>query len=289
MTQSPSPQHSQIWSIGIYTGESPVSLRPSPNVQNPVLTHAHVTDIAASFVADPFMVHENGIWYMFFEVLNAVTGLGEIGLATSPNATDWVYRQIVLKKPYHLSYPYVFQWQDDYYMTPETLTPGAIRLYRAERFPTSWVWVADLVPGRLADPSPFRLHDRWWMLACGTPYGHDMLRLFDSAHLTHGWRESPGSPLIRNNRHIARPAGRVTPWGGGVIRYAQDCYPTYGNRVHAFFAEDFAGSPHQEVEMPAPVLLPDPAGDWASSGMHHVDPHPISSGTWVACVDGSKG
>ena len=59
MTQSPSPQHSQIWSIGIYTGESPVSLRPSPNVQNPVLTHAHVTDIAASFVADPFMVHEN--------------------------------------------------------------------------------------------------------------------------------------------------------------------------------------------------------------------------------------
>ena len=279
----------RVWSIGIYTGESPLSLRPHSRAHNPVLTRAHVTDVAASFVADPFMVWENGTWYMFFEVLNAATGLGEIGLASSANAIDWEYRQIVLREPYHLSYPYVFQWEGEYYMTPETLTPGAIRLYRAESFPAGWVWAADLVPGRLADPSPFRLHDRWWMLACGTPYGHDMLRLFESVHLTHGWRESPGSPLIQDNPHVARPAGRVTPWGRGAIRYAQDCYPTYGNRVRAFFADDFSAAPHREVEIQEPVLLPDASGDWANSGMHHVDPHLISPGSWIACVDGSNG
>jgi len=289
MSQSDAVQRPRVWSIGIYAGESPFSLRPSEEVRNPVLTHTHVTDIAASFVADPFMIRAKDTWYMFFEVLNAATGLGEIGLATSANAADWEYRQIVLREPYHLSYPYVFEWHGDYYMTPETLAPGAIRLYRADPFPARWVWAADLVPGRLADPSPIHLHDRWWMLACGTPYGHDMLRLFESAHLTHGWQESPGSPLIQDNPRIARPAGRVTPWEGGAIRFAQDCYPAYGNRVRAFLVDDFSRSPHQEVEMPGPVLLADATGDWANAGMHHVDPHVTSPGNWIACVDGSKG
>jgi hypothetical protein len=288
MTQSRPPQPS-VWSIGIYNGESPFSLRPYPNVRNPVLTHAHVTDVAASFVADPFMVPENSTWYMFFEVLNTATGLGEIGLAVSANATHWEYRQIVLREPYHLSYPCVFRWQGDYYMTPETLAPGAIRLYRADPFPTGWVWAADLLPGRFADPSPFRLHDRWWMLACGTPYRHDSLHLFESAHLTHGWRESPASPLVENNPHIARPAGRVTPWGSGAIRYAQDCYPAYGNRVRAFYADSFLASPHREVEIAEPILVPDTTAGWARLGMHHVDPYPISSKNWIACVDGSNG
>ncbi|HEY0729749.1 MAG TPA: hypothetical protein VGD38_16825, partial [Pyrinomonadaceae bacterium] len=85
----------------------------------PTLSKQNVTDVPTTFVADPFMIHD-GSWHMFFEVL-LTSDKGEIGLATSDNGLDWTYQQIVLREEFHLSYPYVFKWQDTYYMIPETL------------------------------------------------------------------------------------------------------------------------------------------------------------------------
>src|SRR5712692_8484557 len=128
-----------MWSIGIYTGTSPLDLGPANGVVNPILTSASVHDVPASFVADPFMVRRVGAWYMFFEVLNQATDRGEIGLATSSDGLSWTYRQIVLAEPLHLSYPYVFEWQGEYYMVPETLAAQSVRLYRHETSPTRWL------------------------------------------------------------------------------------------------------------------------------------------------------
>jgi hypothetical protein len=104
------------WSIGIYAGNSPFDLSTPDNLKNPVITARDITDVTADFVADPFMIRENNKWHMFFEVM---TRKGEIGLAQSSDGLHWDYRQIVLREPFHLSYPYVFKWNDDYYMIPE--------------------------------------------------------------------------------------------------------------------------------------------------------------------------
>jgi hypothetical protein len=276
----------RIWSIGIYSGESPFDLRPSKHVRNPILTCADVTDFPAAFVADPFMILHDNVWFLFFEVLSAVTNQGAIGLAVSKNGIDWQYRQIVLQEPYHLSYPYVFRWHDEYYMIPETLTPKAIRLYRAAPFPDRWVWVADLLQGAFADPSPFFHHDKWWMFACGTPWTHDSLRLFSSNDLASGWSECTVSPLIKDDRRRARPAGRVIPWQGGLVRYAQDCLPIYGSKVRGFHVNNIGDAIYNEEERSAQVLTPDASGIWTGSGMHHIDAHLAKDGTWIACVDG---
>ena len=47
----PGPVESEIFSIGIYTGPSPLALSSHPLAANPVVTAAHVTDIPAAFVA----------------------------------------------------------------------------------------------------------------------------------------------------------------------------------------------------------------------------------------------
>src|SRR5262249_55013165 len=135
------PTRTQIWSIGIYQGKSPLTLAPALEINNPVLTHDSVSDAPAMFVADPFMLQAQGMWYMFFEVMNVQTGKGEIGLATSVNALRWRYQQIVLREPFHLSYPYVFQLENDYYMIPESYQANSIRLYKAVEFPTQWAAV----------------------------------------------------------------------------------------------------------------------------------------------------
>src|SRR5689334_17430674 len=100
-----------MWSIGIYTGNSPYDLSPAAEVSNPVLTAANVTDIPAAFVADPFMLRN----HMFFEVLRNDRPIGEIGLATSDDGFAWTYKQIVLREDFHLSYPYVFEWENAVY------------------------------------------------------------------------------------------------------------------------------------------------------------------------------
>lgn len=102
------------WSIGIYGGASPYDLAPLKDVSYPVLSARDVTDIKAEFVADPFMIRHASKWYMFFEVLNALTNRGEIGLATSDDGLRWRYERIVLREPFHLSYPYVFRYRDDF-------------------------------------------------------------------------------------------------------------------------------------------------------------------------------
>ena len=275
-----------MWSIGIYTGASPLDLGPANSVVNPILTSASVHDAPARFVADPFMMRRDSVWYMFFEVLNQATDRGEIGLATSRDGLSWTYQQIVLVEPFHLSYPYVFQWQGECYLLPETLGAQAVRLYRAETFPTRWSCVGSLVEGSCADPSVFRSDNKWWMFACTTPYQHDTLRLYFADELFGPWREHPLNPIVSGNRHNARPAGRVLTFDGNLIRFSQDCVPVYGTQVRAFKIQELTTRSYVEEEVPgSPVLVVSGVG-WNAVGMHHVDAHLCEDGSWIACVDG---
>jgi len=277
-----------LWSIGIYVGESPLKLAPPENAQNPVLTRDHVSDVPAVFVADPFLLQVRRTWHMFFEVLNWRADKGEIGLATSENGLNWTYRQIVLSEPFHLSYPYVFEWAGDFYMIPECHQTGSIRLYRAPQFPTQWSLEVTLLRGPyFADPSIFRLHDKWWLFVETNPdQKHDTLRLYYADDLRGPWFEHPKSPVVEANPRVSRPGGRVLALGDTVIRYAQDCYPRYGTRLRAFEVTDLTTTRYHEREVQeSPVLSPSGAG-WNACGMHHIDPHRLADGKWIASVDG---
>jgi hypothetical protein len=274
------------WSIGIYVGESPVHLRPPPGVDNPVLSRSDISDVPVSFVADPFMIRVDDAWHMFFEAKNIVTKNGEIGLAVSPDGLKWTYSQIVLAEPFHLSYPYVFECGGEYYMIPETLQANHIRLYKAEQFPTRWTHIANLMEGQFADSSIIFFEDRWWIFACTRPFDHDVLCLFFSDSLLGPWVEHPQSPIVAGDPHVARPAGRVVAFNGGLIRYAQDCYPRYGTRVSAFEISKLTPTSYRETACErSPILTPGP-DRWNGLGMHHIDPHLNTDGKWIACVDG---
>jgi hypothetical protein len=274
-----------MWSIGIYTGDSPYDLKPSPQIPNPVLTAGHVTDVRADFVADPFIIRANP-WFMFFEVMRRDNNLGEIGLATSDNLIDWNYQQIVLREPFHLSYPYVFEWQNTYYMIPETLGANVACLYRADEFPTRWSLAAKLIDGPCADPSIVRFADLWWLFLCSTPYQHDTLRLYFAEQLTGPWREHPRSPIIRGDNCRARPAGRILTVQNKLIRFAQECVPQYGTRVRAFDILELTTTNYIEVENPASPVLQPGDSDWNATGMHHLDVQQQPDASWLACVDG---
>jgi hypothetical protein len=283
------PVLNTVYSIGIYTGRSPVALSsPGHGVCNPVLTRDSVTDRRATFVADPFMIRVDDTWYMFFEVLacGVLAKKGEIGLATSRDGLRWNYQRIVLSEPFHLSYPYVFEWGGDHYMIPESTAAGCVRLYRADPFPGRWTLVTTLLEGPVhLDNSVFRWDGSWWMLT-QTNYGRGTLRLFHANDLMGPWSEHPRSPVVTADRGIARPAGRVLSTADRLIRFAQDCRLDYGVSVRALEITRLTRRDYAEEEIAGGPILAGGARGWNRLGMHHVDAHPLQDGSWIACVDG---
>jgi len=275
------------WSIGIYTGASPFDLKSSEGIKNPVLTAADVSDVPATFIADPFMVRKGTSWYMFFEVLNAANNQGDIGFAESSDGFHWHYGKIVLDEDFHLSYPYIFKYENDYYMIPESNEVKAVRLYRAVEFPTKWRFESRLLKGeRFSDNSVFYDNRRWWLFTetSSKPHNNGTLRLYYASHLKGTWTEHPESPVVENDPNIARPGGRVIKFGNEIIRYAQDDYPYYGNQVWAMKITELT-TIHYREKLYRRVVKAGESG-WNRLGMHTVDPHQISPNQWIACVDG---
>lgn len=275
------------WSIGIFEGPSPLELRDPPEIGNPVLTAAQVKDARAEFVADPFLLRRDSRWFMFFEVLEVLgrRRRGAIGAATSPDGRSWTYDRIVLREPFHVSYPFVFEDEGNVYMVPESYGDKSVRLYRAKNFPHDWVLEATLLSGRpWVDSTLVRHRGRWWMFT-SLP-SNDELHLFSADALRGPWTPHPANPVVRGNLHTARPGGRVVEMDGRLVRFAQDDAPFYGRQVLAFEITRLDEDAYAEAPIgPEPILGASGTG-WNMDQMHHLDAQRLESGTWIACVDG---
>lgn len=277
------PKAKTGWSVGIYSGETPFSLSSPEGVSNPVLRASDVTDFNADIVAHPFMAVTDSHYYLFCTVKFGETDEGGIGLAQSENGLDWEYQQLVIKEPFVLSYPYVFKWQDNYYMIPEAHTETSVRLYRATDFPLKWTYEKDLISGdTFISASVVNYQGTWWMFV--SPKGNNTLRLFSASELTGSWTEHPMSPIVADNPDTARPGGRLIVYQDSLYRMGQDCHPRYGNQLHAFEITEISPTSYRERMIEPPLVKASSTG-WNGEAMHHVDLHQTGEGTWIAAVD----
>jgi len=271
------------YSIGILEGKTPFKLEEIHGIRNPVLQAKDVTDIRAGFVADPFMVQKGDKWFMFFEVLNLATDRGDIACAVSDDGLHWRYERVVLAEAFHLSYPYVFEWEGVFFMIPETVAIGEIRLYRSNEFPYKWIFEKALIKGYFYDSSIVRHQGRWWIF---TSDSDDTLRVFFSEDFVQNWKEHPKSPVVRGNAKIARSAGRLLDIGGKIYRFAQDCEIVYGYQVRGFEILKLTVGEYEEREVDTNPILKATGKGWNGQKMHQVDAHQIGTNRWLACVDG---
>ena len=116
--------------------------------------------------ADPFIVAHENQYHIFIEEKMYATGRGRIACLTLDKVAICKSRQVVLERPYHLSYPFIFEYHGETYMLPETAQNRTLEIYRCVRFPDQWELANDIDDGIYAvDATLFEYENKWWLFA----------------------------------------------------------------------------------------------------------------------------
>lgn len=192
-----------------------------------------LADDGSRFYADPFPIVAGGRAWLFVEDLPHRTQKGVISAVAFDASGPVGAPRPVLERPYHLSYPFVFEEEGEVWMVPETSAARRIELYRATRFPEGWAHEGVLVEDvEASDATLFRHAGRWWMSATVRDGGSwsDALHLWWAADFRGPWTAHPGNPVVVDVAS-ARPAGRVVSRGDRLVRPVQDGRVGYGSAL----------------------------------------------------------
>jgi len=185
------------------------------------------------FWADPHIIYRNDKYYIFHEEYLYDSGKGRIAVITMDSNGNYADPEVVLEKPYHLSYPYVFEYENEYYMIPETQATRTIQLFKCTEFPAKWEFQLNLMENIEAVDSTLVRHEgKWWLFANVTEYegasSWDELFLYSSDDLfSTDWTPHPANPIVSDCKS-ARPAGRLFQQNGTLYRPSQNCSHRYG-------------------------------------------------------------
>ena len=217
------------------------------------------------FWADPMVVKKNNTNYIFFEEYVYAAGRGRISVITQNEDGSFTPAQPILDKPYHLSYPFVFQVGDKWYMIPETSENRTIDLYECVEFPHKWELKRTLIKNISAADSTVIYHKgRWWLFTCVEEVAGSLLLdelsifytddIINSELVAH-----PQNPVVSDVRR-ARPAGPLYIHNGSLYRPSQICAPWYGwgisiNRVTKLSETEYEEQPGSLIrpELPAGI------------------------------------
>lgn len=225
LRRRPTTEH---WRLAIRSGNSlDVASASAPNLSG----FRWIESPKGRFYADPFMLHEGGKDWVFFEDFDYATRRGRISCAEVANG-GLGQTTAALETPYHLSYPCLFRDAGDLYMIPESLANGTVELYRCTRFPDQWEIVKVLFKARTVDTSLWIENGLYWFFVTfQEPRGFGtQLWLFYSSTLTGEWTPHPASPLSTDVRN-SRGAGALFRQDGKLFRPSQDCSRHYGYRI----------------------------------------------------------
>ena len=94
--------------------------------------------------ADPFLFKSNDITYLFVEDYDVKLKKGSISVFTL-NKNKYEFLGKVLEESFHLSYPYVFNYEGEIYMIPETSSQHCIKLFECVEFPIKWEFKKNII------------------------------------------------------------------------------------------------------------------------------------------------
>ncbi|MDA7734165.1 hypothetical protein N8832_01460 [Candidatus Pelagibacter sp.] len=184
------------------------------------------------FLADPFVIYREGEHYCFVEDYDYTKKKGNISVyKINPRSHEAL--GVALNEDFHLSYPYLFEFENELYMCPETFKKREIRIYKCVDFPLKWVFHKTIMKDVSAvDTAIFPYEDKWWMFTNldKSPVGDhsSQLHIFYGADpFTEEWTPHDKNPIIFDSLK-ARNGGLIIDSSGIYRTYQRQGFDIYG-------------------------------------------------------------
>ena len=203
------------------------------------------------FWADPMPVFHEGKHYVFFEEYQFGAPKAHISVFELNSQGVPENMRVVLERPYHLSYPFVFKWRECWYMIPETSRARRVELYRSTGFPDSWELERVLLDDIAAtDATVVEIDNRWWMFVGVSANDKEagLLNLYHAPTPLGPWEPHRWNP-VKTDVRSARPAGPLFFRNGAWYRPSQSGVPGYGSAIVVNRIEELSDSSFREIEV----------------------------------------
>ena len=190
------------------------------------------------FQADSFLFVKNDELFLFYE-LQHWDNPGCIAMIKTSDLMTWTKPAIVLREPFHLSFPYVFEDHGNIYMVPESQESDSIRLYKANNNLTSFTYIRTLLHQKRGEDIHFNYNDSHVYYQEETYYLFTSYQknwmyyqeLYTTNNLLEGnFKKHPMSPICTSNE-FGRNGGSLIQFGDKLLRVTQDCHQNYGDNI----------------------------------------------------------
>ncbi len=211
----------EVWKIWLFDQKT---RNPIP-IQNP----------KGTYLADPFLIKKDSKNWLFAEQFDYKNRKGFISCSEIMNEGLCNF-QPVLEESFHISYPFVWEEDGEFWMLVESASKKELRFYKAVKFPFQWKWVQSQFHGKeLYDPTICKKDGLYWLFANQKEHpgssSFDELFLYYSTDFRDGkWFPHPQNPIVSDVKS-SRPAGSLFEENGQWYRPAQDSAKHYGHRI----------------------------------------------------------
>jgi hypothetical protein len=258
---------SDIWRVGVV--DAPIEAVAAAGAIPDGQVRWLAEEPAFRFLADPFGLWRDGRLHLFAEAYDYRTRHGVIDHLEFDAGLVLQARRTVLREPWHLSYPLVFEADGETWMAPEAHRSGALTLYRAARFPDVWEPALRLELDTPAIDGTFFQHGGLWWIAY-SPDGtqadkQGRLHLAFAERLAGPWQTHPGNP-VRADRASSRPGGTAFLHQGRLTLPVQDCTATYGGAIRLLSIHEL--SPDRFEAEAGAAIFPPPGAAPYRAGLH---------------------
>lgn len=187
------------------------------------------------FFADPFILSvDDKVINVLVEDFPYYDKRGVISLLTVDKKTyDLIEKKIVLKQPFHMSYPFIMRKASGgIWVAPEASQSGNLYYYSINLDTMMLENQRVLLPEPLLDSTVVEYEGRWWLFCTmrGKESNSDLFIYY--ADTPEGpWTAHAKNPMTHNSA-MARPAGYMVKDGDELYRVIQKCDKYYGEAVN---------------------------------------------------------
>ena len=189
-----------------------------------------------SFLADPFVIEYKKENYVFVEEFSFKNKKGVISVyRILKNNSERI--GVALEENFHLSFPYIFEYKNNYYMSPETRDANEIRIYKCKEFPLKWKYEKTIFKNiKATDSMIFNFNNFWWLITTFSNSGHgneSELQIFysEDGPLTDHWISFKKNPVLIDP-FLGRNGGIINQ-NKKIFRVAQSFgFNSYGEKIN---------------------------------------------------------